>query len=43
LLRHERRKLCYSEDEGRPLEAAMQVEASNRLKLLSAQADGSER
>jgi len=29
-----KRKLCYSEDEGRPLEAAMQVEASNRLKLL---------
>jgi len=29
-----RRKLCCTGDEGRPLEVAMQVEASNRLKLL---------
>jgi hypothetical protein len=29
-----KRKLCYIEDEGRPLESAMQVEASNHLKLL---------
>lgn len=27
-------QLCCTEDEGRPLEAAMQVEASNHLKLL---------
>jgi hypothetical protein len=33
-----KRKLCYIEDEGRPLEVAMQVEASNRLKLLWAKA-----
>jgi hypothetical protein len=26
--------LCYTEDEGRSLEVAMQVEASNHLKLL---------
>jgi len=29
-----KRKLCYIEDEGRPLGAAMQVEAPNHLKLL---------
>jgi hypothetical protein len=29
-----KRKLCCTEDEGRPLEAARQVEASNHLKLL---------
>ena len=28
------KSLSYTEDEGRPLEVAMQVEASNRLKLL---------
>jgi hypothetical protein len=33
-VRHEGEMLCYTEDEGRPLEVAMQVEASNRLKLL---------
>ena len=33
-VRHEGEKLCYTEDEGRPLGAAMQVEASNHLKLL---------
>jgi hypothetical protein len=29
-----RRKLCFTEDEGRPLGAAMRMEASNHLKLL---------
>ena len=33
-VRHESEKLCYTEDEGRPLGAAMQVEASNHLKRL---------
>ena len=33
-MRHEGEKPCYTEDEGRPLGAAMQVEASNRLKRL---------
>jgi hypothetical protein len=33
-VRHESEELCYAEDEGRPLGAAIQVEASNHLKLL---------
>ena len=33
-VRHEGEKPSYMEDEGRPLGAAMQVEASNHLKLL---------
>ena len=32
--RHKARMLCLIEDEGRPLGAAMQVEASNHRKLL---------
>ena len=33
-MRHESEKPCCTEDEGRPLGVTMQVEASNRLKLL---------
>jgi len=33
-VRHEGEKPSCTEDEGRPLGAAMQVEASNHLKLL---------
>jgi hypothetical protein len=33
-VRHEKRKLCCTEDEGRPLGTAIQVEVSNHLKLL---------
>jgi hypothetical protein len=34
VVRHEGEKLNYMEDEGRSLGAAIQVEASNHLKLL---------